>query len=540
MATYDVVVVGGGTNGLTVAAYLQKAGLNTCVCEYQNFVGGGARTQEVTLPGFKHDTASGLHVGISSNPLLLNDELQLKSKYGLKYCTPETISSVAFHDGTEITVYKDVDKTCQSIAQHSQKDADAYRKFVEYARPMIQMIVPGSFSPPTPFGSLFAVLDSSDEGREMMRMLLMSAWDVVSEWFEDERTKALLSRWASEALVGPQEAGTGVVIPLMIGGLHSIGMPFPIGGSQQLAHALESCLKDMGATIKTSAAVKHITVVGGVAKGVVLESGEEIVARKAVITTVHVKALFEGAELPCQGVIPFASRPALVGKQHLPESFPNKVNRLRYSQFSAFHQGLALDQAPKYKAGDAVSNCCNVTISPMGYEFLADFDNLKNGIPVTDAPACSCFTLHDPTRAPAGKHTLYLFHHAPFKLKDGGPGKWDEIKEDVSEKIIETFLSATTNLSRSNVLGKWSASPLDLWRSNPTWIAGDFHQLSQSLDQIMANRPIPGWGRYKTPIQKLYMGGGSCHPGPGITGGGRAVAQVVFEDLGIDFEKVIS
>ena len=165
MAEYDVVVIGAGHNGLIVAGYLAKAGVSVCVVEKADFVGGAVNTLEVTKPGFKHDTGGTWHGLIQSNPLITNDELGLTSKYGLKYLHPETLMANVFPDDTAIIQYKDVDKTCQSIAQFSEHDADAYRRFYEYSRKFASMLIMGTFSPPPPFGAFVSQLDSSPEGQ---------------------------------------------------------------------------------------------------------------------------------------------------------------------------------------------------------------------------------------------------------------------------------------------------------------------------------------------------------------------------------------
>jgi phytoene dehydrogenase-like protein len=144
MTGYDVVIAGGGHNGLVVAAYLLKAGVSVCVIEKQEVVGGGALTKEVTGPGFKQDIASICHVLIQANPLLLNDELKLKSKYGLKYIFPDIECTMIFPDNTQFSLYRDVDKTCASIAKFSNRDAEAYRKFIEWQTPLWDMMIPGA------------------------------------------------------------------------------------------------------------------------------------------------------------------------------------------------------------------------------------------------------------------------------------------------------------------------------------------------------------------------------------------------------------
>ena len=173
-------------------------------------------------------------------------------------------------------------------------------------------------------------------------------------------------------------------------------------------------------------------------------------------------------------------------------------------------------------------------------DYLRIFDGFVYGIPNTRMPLMGVATLVDPSRAPEGKHTLYLYHFEPYNLKDGGSAKWDEIKQEIADGILEAAQEHTTNLGDENILGRWIFSPLDFERYNPAWIAGDFLHMGSFLTQLFANRPLPGWGQYKTPVKKLYMCGPSTHPGGGASGGGRAAVQAIMEDLGIDFKKVIA
>ncbi|MGB6758447.1 MAG: FAD-dependent oxidoreductase, partial [Xanthobacteraceae bacterium] len=129
MAGYDVIAVGAGANGLIAAAYMAKAGKKVLVLERGAWFGGGVATHEAVSPGFRHDIHSATHIVIQGNPLIRNDELGLISKFGLKYIYPEGIFSTIFDDQTSIVSYSDLDKTCQSIAAVSPRDADAYRRF---------------------------------------------------------------------------------------------------------------------------------------------------------------------------------------------------------------------------------------------------------------------------------------------------------------------------------------------------------------------------------------------------------------------------
>ncbi len=520
---YDVVIIGGGHNGLTVAGYLAKAGLNVCIVEQQDKVGGGVITREVTLPGFKHDVASVMHGLVVANPLIHQDELGLLSRYGLKYIYPERPFAVVFSDDRALIFDRDLDKTCESISQFSQRDAEAYRRFNKAAIQMRKVAQMGMFSPPPSWGAMMSVLSANEEGREFLRVVLSSALDVAEDWFESNEMKIALARYASEIMVGPREKGTGNAM-WFVAGLHSWGMAIPVGGSGALSKALEACIKGYGSTIKVSSPVKSVKIEGGVAKGVVLESGEEILATKAVVSNVNVKQLFL----------------KMVKGEELPAGFQDKVARLKPASFSGVNQAFALNEAPKYKAGRDIDTALFVEYAPSSMEeFLRAFDEFSYGITNTKLPLLITATIFDPTRAPAGKHTLYLWHYEPYNLKDGGSSRWDEVKQEVADSILQAASERTTNLRADNILGRWIMSPLDITRNFPSMLEGDMGHIAHFLTQFFANRPLPGWGHYRTPIERLYMCGASTYPGQGVTGGGRAAVQIVMEDLGIDFRKVI-
>jgi len=520
---HEVVIIGGGHNGLIVAAYLLKAGVDVCVIEKQAMVGGGAITQELTLPGFKHDPASIMHGMISANPLIHRDELGLKSKYGLNYLFPDKEFAVIFPDDRALVFYRDIDKTCQSISQFSERDAEAYRKFHKSATDMLKVASVAMFSPPPAWGTMMSFFDASAQGQDFLRTVLSSAIDVTNDWFEGDHIKIALARFASEVMVGPQEKGTGNAM-FFVASLHSWGWGLPVGGSGALTEALAALVQDSGGTIKVSSPVKSVKVSGGEAKGVILENGEEIIATKAVVSNVNVKQLFLEMLKP----------------EEIPDGLPDKVRQIRPATFSAIHQALALNEAPKYKAGEEVYDALFTECASYPMEnFLRSFEGFSYGIPNTDMPLMVTATIYDHSRAPQGKHTLYLYHYEPYRLKDGGPGKWDEIKQEIADQVLETTRQHTTNMGQENILGRWIMSPLDMEKYFPSMLDGDIGHIGQFLTQFFAHRPLPGMGQYRTPIENLYQCGASTHPGLGVSGGGRATVQVIMEDLGIDFRKVI-
>lgn len=524
MAKYDVLVVGGGHNGLIVAAYLAKVGMNVCVLERAGFIGGEVITREVTVPGFKHDRAGSVHATIQANPLILYDELGLKSKYGLKYIYPESNLANVYSDGTAIVSYADIDKTCQQISQFSEKDADAYRTFCETSKPMLNMLAEGIFNPPPPLGKFFAQLDQNPEGQQILSNLFRSGYDIVDRIFEHEKTKLAMLKLMTEPMIAPEDKGTAFYLYATILMNHAFPLGIPEGGSGMLSEALGRCIEANGGTIMLGSEVKRIQVESGKAMGVVLASGEEVAACRALVANLDPRLVF----------------PHMVSE--VDKAFVTKVGAIQDPAFSGMMQHIALNDAPKWKAGDEVSKAFNVEPLCWLEDYRRLFDDLRYGIPPSPehlAPLACCPTVHDPTRAPAGKHILYLWHYVPYYLRDGGPQKWDEIKEQVADRILEGLRGYTTNMGPENIIARTIFSPLDYERMNPSLVNGSILGPGAFLHQFFSHRPIPELGQYRTPIGNLYMSGQSFHPGGSIIGGGRATVQVIMADLGIEFAKVI-
>ncbi|MCX5999333.1 MAG: NAD(P)/FAD-dependent oxidoreductase [Chloroflexi bacterium] len=519
---YDVVVIGAGHNGLVVAAYLLKAGLDVCVIESYSKVGGGAITSEVTIPGFKFDLGSACHYGIQGNPVVRFDELGLKSKYGLKYLNPEHVTAFVFPDDSSLVVYMDINKTCESIARFSRKDAEAWPRFCKAAAQTMKAGNIAMSGALPPMGKVLSFLDGSEEGREYWRVFLSSCLDIVSEWFESREVRAAICRYACDYMASPREYGTGFNAISGLALIQNWGLGLPVGGSGALSEALAAYIRDNGGTLRLSTPVKSVIAENGEAKGVVLQDGEEIRAKKAVVSNANVKQLFLQMLRPGD----------------LPPGFQGKVERLKHSRYSYINYFLAINEAPKYVAGGDVNRTASVAITPYLDDMLRIMDEIVYGVPKVGLPFVTVHSMEDHTRAPAGKHALSLLHFAPYNLKEGGAGKWDETKQAVADNILSLARKHITNLAPQNILGQSVMSPLDIERYNPAMMQGDVLHLAHIPSQYFSHRPLPGWGQYKTPVKKLYMCGASTHPGGGVTGGGRVVAQVVMEDLGMDFRKV--
>ena len=231
---FDVVVIGSGHNGLVAAAYLAKAGQSVLVLERNSHFGGGVATREVAAPGFRHDLHSMGHLGILANPLIRNDELQLQSKYGLRYIAPVADYSTTFSDGSVMISYRDFERTVESIAAFSPRDADAYRRLAKESMEFLPVIAESLFVPPPPIGAFFAMMDQSPMGRNLIQTMQRSVVDILEERFENEKVKLHFMRLWSEHFIDPEGKGDGGSMFLLPAFQHTYGLNCPEGGSGSL------------------------------------------------------------------------------------------------------------------------------------------------------------------------------------------------------------------------------------------------------------------------------------------------------------------
>ncbi|MGI6216738.1 MAG: phytoene desaturase family protein [Coriobacteriales bacterium] len=528
--TYDAIVIGAGQNGLTTAAYLAKGGFDTLLLEAEDHIGGRTYTTELTVPGFKHDlAATGFIFGLGS-PCIQQDELGLIGKYGLdlNLCPPERPAVVnVFQDGTVLPVWDNIDRMCEEIAKYSKHDAVAYKKFYEYVSPMVGMMQMGMNAAPPSMGALFAELDTMPLGKELIKALFMSAYEMIEPWFEDERTMVYLLNYASEALVDPFEGGSALYVLTLVATQHIPGSTagFPRGGMISLVNALQQSILDNGGTILKNSPVNKIITKDGRAVAVETEGGEVYHANKAIISTIHPKlTMNEWLDTP------------------LDEGLRDEIDRIQDPSAVGFMTHIALDHDPVFIGENPVTQVgtemCLITTKLDEYiQFWTDVR--KKQLPDPKARIMSLIsTRADPARAPEGKAIQALWVFVPWDV-NGDANNWDTLKEDYSARSYDAFCTYTTNMTRDDILGSKIMSPLDYSRVDKAAYHGAVMGAKAAMYQYMAYRPVPELGQYRTPVEGLYLGGENTHPGGGVTLGGRSVAQTVLEDCGIDFDDVV-
>jgi phytoene dehydrogenase-like protein len=518
---YDAVIIGGGHNGLTAAAYLARAGWKVLVVEKRPIL-GGATTSDQVVPGYTFSVLS--YVVSLLRPEIIRD-LEL-ARHGLEILPLDgTFTPLA---GDWLWRTDDHARTLREIRRWSATDADAYEEYgalmadmARFIRPILGLVPPdiASLDPRDWLGVLglardFARLPERHQAA-FVGLMTMSAADFLDQWFETEPLKATMS--ASGIIgtfLGVRSPGTAyVLLHHYMGEIDGAFRAWGIhkGGTGAIAAAIASAARAHGAEIRTGAGVERVrlTASGDRATGVVLEGGEEIEAG-VVVSSADVRRSLLG----------------FVDPKVLPEEVVTAVRRFRF-RGSSGKVNLALDALPRFTANPGGTEYLRgaVSISPSLEHMERAYDEAKYGRysrrPYVDIVIPS---LVDPSVAPPGRHVMSCFvQYAPYDLAEG-PQAWDQQREAFGDAVIDLVSEFAPNL-RDVIVERQVVTPLDMERSWGLTEGSIFHG-ELSLEQLFFSRPIPGWARYRTPIRDYWMCGASTHPGGGIMGANGRLAAL--------------
>lgn len=521
---HDIVIVGAGHNTLTTAAYLARCGLGVLLLEKNDMAGGGAISRQATAPGFVHDIHATGVAHLQTHPIITADELGLLSRYGVKFVYPEVSFMTIFGDGDTISCFNDLDRTCQEIARFSEKDAVSYRRMAEFMATVGPLIGMSLTRPPTSFGSFIGLLEQAPFGNELILALLKSTYDVVVENFEHPKVRIHFLKWAAEAVVAPEEKTTGINMFFLIGASHSRPAGAVVGGTGNLSRAMIRVIEDNGGEVRTGAKVRRIINKGGIAKAVEMEDGSIIEAGRAVVAAVHPHVLGDMVE-------------------GLDEGLVRDARNTHSSSYAELTIHGALKEKVRWKCGAQPDDCLaiNLVEEPEMESFRRIFDDLRYGdLPKSFIGSVGLHTNYDPSRAPVGRHTFYFNVFVPFVLRNGGTEAWAALKDRHAAWCIERVSGFTENLSADSFIGMLVESPIDMVRHSPSFQNGDIMGLGSYAYQSLGMRPTAALSQYRVPgAEGLYLSGPFMHPGGGLTGGGRAVAMRIMEDLKVDYSKII-
>jgi phytoene dehydrogenase-like protein len=452
---YDAIVVGAGPNGLAAAIELAKRGKRVCVYEANDDIGGSARSKELTIPGFVHDTCSAVHPLAVGSPFFKN--LSLKD-YGLEFVFPPAELAHPFDDGSALLLHRSVEKTSQQLGA----DAGSYRRLLEPLVRDWEILAPELLGPIGFPHHPFAMARFGLHG-------IRSASDFVKSRFKEERTRAFFAGAVAHSCLSLDHLGTtsfGLVLFCLA---HTAGWPVPRGGTQKISNALAAYLKNLGGEIVTGTRVESIA---------------NLPAARCVLFDVTPRQLLR------------------IAGERFPTGFKTKLSAYRYGP-AAFKVDWALDGPVPWRAPE----CTQAATVHLGGS-LAEIEASESAVwarKVTDTPFVLVAqpSLFDPSRAPEGKHTLWAYCHVP----NGSQIDMTDAIENQVEKFAPGF--------RSRILARASTTPAQFESSNANLVGGDINGGAATITQLFTRPTIR---TYNTPVDGVYICSSSTPPGGGVHG----------------------
>jgi phytoene dehydrogenase-like protein len=511
-APYDVIVIGGGHNGLVTAAYLSRAGKKVLVLERRGMPGGCAVTEEL-WPGYRVSTGAYL---VSLLQERIVRELKLE-RFGYRVLPKDPAFFSVYPDGRHLFFWHDEQKTLAEIAKFSVRDAEAFPKYEAYLERLaivvesLLLITPPELPPKKPADFLeylkllarFRKLGPGDING-LVKIFTQSAADLLDAWFESPEIKVTL---ATDGVIGanggPRSAGTAYILMhhCMGGVAGKRGLwGFVKGGMGAVSEAIAASARSQGAEIRMNAAVDRVLVRDGRAYGVSLQNGDELRA-DTIASNLDPKATFL----------------KLIEPGHLEAEFRTSIEQFRV-EGTSLKMNLALDGLPDFTALPGTpgpQHGATMHICPSIDYVERAWDDAKYGRPSQNPLIeMTCPTIYDPDLAPSGKHIMGIFlQYAPYTLRGAS---WDDLREPYGDRVLDVISEYAPNV-RNVVRERQVLSPLDLERRFGISGGNIFHG-EMSLDQMFVLRPVAGWARYRTPVRGLYLCGSGAHPGGGVMG----------------------
>jgi phytoene dehydrogenase-like protein len=514
---YDAIIIGGGHNGLVAAAYLAKAGQRVLVLEKRAVLGGAAATESL-FPGYRLDTGAA-DAGLFMPRIVQDLDLE---KHGLRFLQGEAVLTQLLPGGRSLILWRDQQRLVEEIARFSSQDAARFPLFCETVSSLAEILAEIMVqSPPSlpnidwrelwPWrGVAFkAKRLSQAHFYELLRVLPMPVSDWLDEWFESPALKAAVGAVGTfGSLLGPKGSGTAFMLLYHAMGAGAGGWRasrYVQGGIGQLSQALASAAQGFGAQVRTGAGVRGILLEDGRAVGVELESGERLQARRVLSSASPRCTFFE-----------------LVGAPHLEVRFVREVKNIRYRGNLA-RVILGVRGMPQFQLATAGGSRPDASSPLSGHILICPhlealeraYDDAKYG----DLSSQPCLdltipTLLDASLAPPGEQVLLVsVQYAPYKLS---AGNWDDLREVLAERVIATLEQYAPGI-RQQIAHRRVITPLD-YEQEYGLPEGCIYHGQMGLDQLLFMRPAPGYGRYATPVENLYLCGAGAHPGGGVTG----------------------
>jgi phytoene dehydrogenase-like protein len=513
---YDGIILGAGHNSLVLQAYLGRAGLKTLCLERAARIGGGLATvEDPRWPGFRHNIHSVFHRAIDQMPWYRELEL---ARRGARYVEPELNVALVLKSGDALCWWTEFEKTAESFAAFSARDAATLRRWREAFVPILERILgPEARRPPLPAVERTKLLEKTAEGRLLLETSALSPLEFVEREFEHPVVKAGLLFFNGLREVDLRLRGFGHHIPALLASPAKAQLC--LGGAARLADALADAVRESGGEIRTSCEPKRILVERGRVTGVETQQREVLRARFVV-----------------SGLNPQQTFLDLMSPSDLPDDIRRKAQAFEYNLLAPlFSVNLVLKDRPRYRAEEKHPELARAFMVILGLEHFEQFHDIvrcheENRVP---PPVMwgACPTLFDASQAPAGGHTAFMWEKVPY----GRP--WDAERDSHAKELLKMWAGYAPNIA-DDTLGWFARSPLDTERELPNMREGDLLVGSFANGQVGEGRPFRGAGQYRGPVEGLYLCGSCCHPGGNVTGlPGYNAAQVVLAELGSRHEK---
>jgi phytoene dehydrogenase-like protein len=495
--SYDALVVGSGPNGLSAAITMARSGSRVLVLEAAERLGGAVATEELTLPGFLHDTYSSVYPAAAASPVFARLALH---RHGLQWTHPGACYAHPLPDGRALALYRDLDRTVAGLEAHHRGDGESWRRF---AAPFMRQFGPltgtllGGFPPLAGAARLTAGMRPAAM-LDLARLVLMAAETLADELFGGDGARAWIYGSAMHSDVAPTAAGSAIPAAYLNLLGHGVGWPSPRGGAGRLADALVSCLRELGGELRTVAHVTAIAAERGRVVGVELQDGERLSA-PTVLADVMPAAL------------------AMLAGEALPARYALALRRFRIGP-ATLKVDWALDGAIPWGAPEA-REAGTVHVGGSAEELLTAA--ATRGLPERPFMLLGQQSIADPTRAPAGRHTAWAYTHGPHGID------WEAERDGLIQRMesqVERFAPGF----RERILARHVLGPAELQRRDANLVGGDVGGGSNSLDQLLF-RPVPSLAPYRTPLRGLYLCSAATFPGGGVHGvPGHAAARLAL------------
>ena len=509
---WDVVIIGGGPNGLMAGAYLAKAGVKVAVVERRYEVGGGLATEEILFPCYYSNMHAIYHLMVDYMPVVRDFNLD---RHALVWIKPNYQTGMVFKDGKSLLLTRMIEDTKDSISKYSFKDAIAFGKLMRTWRRIVSEIVgPATYLPPAPPIELVTAMQRTEIGREMLEITERSPLELITDAFENDRVRALMLYVSCMWGLDPRETGIGFFVPLLLD--RSMNKCYCYGGSHKFAGALVREIVEAGGTILDAAEVAKIVMENGHVAGLETMDGRTL-RSKVVMSSLDPHTTFLN----------------LVGAENLPPALKESVERWKYDKWSFYTLHVVSREPPRYACDDPWVSEAFMTIFGLESteQLLAHWDNVIGGrVGDNFGGHATCESFFDPHLARMPGHVSFFQMHAPYEIQGG----WEKRGRELVEAVMDKWQRVAPNMKRENIIMKVAETPVDIETRFPNMRRGAIKHGDYSPLQLGYFRPNDECSSSKTPIEGLYLCGASAYPGGLVTGGpGYVAANKVAEDLGV-------